>query len=211
MKLRLEGLQLLCWQTKTERSRRGSRVAIGNVSLSGSSWLQVGLDLLHQLAPSDYWRGDYVMCAFGTKEINFLAPQTYQGFLYTLRELSNNIINESNWEDGFKSEMGELSKKFTAHSPRCTVVSALGHRNVKHTTIQLQGRWKSPGMVQKYQRDRTFAHHCCRCRVGQGPQKRMAGGGFCNAIKLQHPYCGSPSREVGVQSCTTGDVHSSWV
>ena len=156
MKLRPEGLQLLCWQTKTERSRRGSRIAICNVSLSGSSWLQVVFDLLHQLAPSDYWRGDYVMCAFGTKEINFLAPQTYQSFLYTLRELSNTIINESNWEDGFKSEMGELSKKFTAHSPRCTVVSALEHRNVKHATIQLQGRWKSPSMVQKYQRDRTL-------------------------------------------------------
>ena len=50
-------------------------------------------------SPSGAARLHYVMCAFGAKEINFLAPQSYQGFLCTLRELSYTIVNESNWED----------------------------------------------------------------------------------------------------------------
>ena len=57
------------------------------------------------------------MC-FLFKGDQFLGSPDNQGFLYTLRELSNNIINESKWENGFKSEMGELSKKFScAQSP----------------------------------------------------------------------------------------------
>ena len=72
-----------------------------------------------------------------------------------IKASSNTTINENNWEDGIKSAMGEPSKKFTAHSPRCTVVNVLWHQNVKHTTIPI-GRWKNPNMVQKYQRDQTL-------------------------------------------------------
>ena len=96
------------------------------------------------------------MCAFTENRMNFLAPPSHQDFFHTLRELSASIINETYWEDGLESEMCEKSKNFTAHSRRCTVVSALGHRNVKQPTIQLQGLWKSPSLVQKCQCDWTL-------------------------------------------------------
>ena len=95
MKFRPEGLQLLCWQTKTERSRRGSRVAIANVSLGGSSWLQVVFGLLHQLAPPDCWRGDYVMCAFGTKGDQFLgSPDLLRLLVHPPRALQHHHQRE---------------------------------------------------------------------------------------------------------------------
>ena len=53
-------------------------------------------------------------------EIIFLNLQSFQDFLRTLRELSVSIINESNWEDGLKSERSELSKNLTAfHGGQC--------------------------------------------------------------------------------------------
>ena len=148
---RPEGLQLLCWQAKTERFRRGSRVAIGNISLSGHSWLQVGFDLIYLLAPRDYWLGDCVICANSVQEVNVLAPQSCHTFLHTFARALH--------DDHQPERLGgcvEARDVGVIEGFHRTVVSALRHGNMKQTTIQSQGRWKSPSMVQKFQRNGTL-------------------------------------------------------
>ena len=42
IELRLEALVLTAWQTKVDRGRRGTRLAVPNVSVSRQPWLESG-------------------------------------------------------------------------------------------------------------------------------------------------------------------------
>ena len=127
-------------------------MATGNLSLSGSPWLQVGFDLLRQLAPPNYWSGDYVCCAFDAVELNSVVPQSYHNFLDTIPELSRKVIREreSGCDDKKRSEVEELSRGFTTGS-QCF--------GTHQSTIQLQAPWKVPKQGTEVQARQDLSHH----------------------------------------------------
>ena len=148
------GLQLRAWQTKRDRVRRGTRIAVCNASVGDVEWLSPGFRLWKELAPDDYLRGDFFLCQNDTKTMSWSVPVTYHAFVSNLRLIMTEAVVASNFDPECRDLLLEQVRLVTAHSLRCTIVPELNHLKASPAAIKLQGRWKDESMINKYTRNR---------------------------------------------------------
>ena len=142
-------LKLQAWRTKTER-QRATKVVVVGAGFSGSAWLQQGYACWAERC------GEALSVDFWLFDTTPLRPLSYQAFTARVRGLLGEAYDRM-VADGEPDTDGvalQTVQAFSAHSPRCTLVSALAHHGASPPVLQLQGRWKDPAMPAKYTRER---------------------------------------------------------
>ena len=128
--MREEGLQVWSWQTKVERARRGTRTIVCRASLSGEDWLSQGWDLWRQLCPPSYFQSDFFLFEHALDGPHYSTPAGYTGFVFNMRAALAHVLLQDSVSEEVRVKLSPLIHKFTAHSLRCTVVSALAKQGV---------------------------------------------------------------------------------
>ena len=114
--------------TKVERARRGTRTIVCRASLSGEDWLSQGWDLWRQLCPPSYFQTDFFLFEHALDGPHYSTPAGYTGFVLDMRAALAHVQDSVSEE--VRVKLSPLIHKFTAHSLRCTVVSALAKQRV---------------------------------------------------------------------------------
>ena len=148
------GLAMRAWQTKVEGLRQGTRIVVGDVSISDTPWLSAGFDLWTSYCPPAYMDGDFLLFSQDTITPAFMSPSTYQNFVANLRWSICVVVAEGRLSDAIKKELLPTIPGITAHSLTCTVPSEVVHRSETAEKVQVQGRCKSSTVVNKYIRNK---------------------------------------------------------
>jgi len=154
-----EVLYGLCWQTKVERKRRGTKFAIASIGVvdvaqlkqddpSVEPWLSTFWQLSQMLAPGsrDFW-----MYELDDLHTMGSTPVTYQRSLKFFKALiAFGIDNAPNSQllpniDELKAIVPTL----TWHSCKVTMVDAAVHANEDSVAISIQAHHSSPALVEK--------------------------------------------------------------
>jgi hypothetical protein len=162
--IKVSSLQLLagalrgvCWQTKTDRKRRGTPFAVPDVSLGHQPWLLDWYEWHYQfLHPNaDFWIPRFD--AVGKPDFN--QPGDFKRSLELLRELLavgnlesiNPEHKDSPWE---LQEPPFNASKYTWHSARCTVMTWAGEAGKPLQSMLVQMHSHDPRCGEKYMRNR---------------------------------------------------------
>jgi hypothetical protein len=151
----------LCWQTKVERKRRGTRFAIASVGLiplnevdddgfARRSWLEIFWELFQQSAMSDrdFWMFEIESWTqFSTSEV------TYHRGLKCFKGLCASAT-KTFIPDERKADLAKLIPSITWHSCRVTLLSAAVHAGVDALPISMQANHANTDLIVKYTRDR---------------------------------------------------------
>ena len=155
----------LCWQTKVERKRRGTKFAIASIGVvnvvelqesdpTALPWLATFWTLFQQLAPGsrDFWM-------FELDDIHNLGstPVTYQRSLKVFKALVMFAVDNAP-NAGLLPDIDELRAGvagLTWHSCKVTMVDAAVHANEDSVAISIQAHHAGPGLVEKYTRNRS--------------------------------------------------------
>ena len=150
-------LRGICWQTKSERKRRGTPFAVPDVSVSASPWLldwyEWHSQFLHPAA--DFWIPRFDVDG----KPDFHKPGEFKGALALLREL----LKVGDIESLDPTSLGspwELEEppfnpdKYTWHSARCTVMTWAGEQGKPLQSMLVQMHSHDPRCGEKYMRNR---------------------------------------------------------
>ena len=153
----------LCWQTKVERKRRGTKFAIAAVGLIGPEeldddgfgfkpWLLVFLELfeIHAAGDRDFW-----MFEMSDSE-NFTpnTPISYTRGLRFLKLVLAESVLRSNFAIPRKVVLSKILEQVTWHSLRVTLLDAAVHAGVDALPISMQANHATTDLVVKYTRER---------------------------------------------------------
>ena len=157
----------LCWQTKVERKRRGTKFAVASVGVlsleevlvyapHARPWLSSFWDLLQEVAPGsrDFWM-------YEVNDLHSLGdgPITYQRSLKVLRSLLLLAVSEVVKLEAIKGvdfeKLKVLIEEITWHSAKVTMISASVHAGEDAVIVSIQAHHKGTGLVEKYTRSRT--------------------------------------------------------
>ena len=153
----------LCWQTKVERKRRGTKFAIAAVGLIGPEelsedgcvfrpWLVVFLELfeLHAAGDRDFWMFEMTdLDAFSDT-----APISYVRGLRFLKATLAEAVIKSQLPDKRRVALSRIIQQTTWHSLRVTLLNAAVHAGVEALPISMQANHANTDLVVKYTRDR---------------------------------------------------------
>ena len=149
-----EGLSGVCWQTKVDRKRVGTRFIVPKIGFAESSWLEYGWDLFSKdgLPDRDYW----VPELNARDEFKRESP-THSRSLQWLKYIARKAVDScALLENDEKVSCARKVNTFTLHSCRVTLLDAAVHARRSTEEIGLQANWKNPGpMVLKYTRNRS--------------------------------------------------------
>ena len=151
----------LCWQTKVERKRRGTKFAVAPVGLiphefladdgiAFEPWLTVFLRLFEQHAGGDrdFWMFDMIgPDEFGT------GPITYHRGLKMLRAVLHEAIRARPSQPD-QVALDSVVDTITWHSLRVTLLNAAVHAGVDALPVSMQANHANTDLVVKYTRDR---------------------------------------------------------
>ena len=151
----------LCWQTKVERKRRGTKFAVASVGVlsleevlvyapHARPWLSSFWDLLQEVAPGsrDFWM-------YEVNDLHLLGdgPITYQRSLKVLRSLLLLAVSEVVKLEAIKGvdfeKLKVLIEEITWHSAKVTMISASVHAGEDAVTVSIQAHHKGTGLVEK--------------------------------------------------------------
>ena len=153
----------LCWQTKVDRKRRGTKFAIaalGFVDLEkirevvpeARPRLLVHWDLLQQFCPHDR---DFWMCDLNDQDTLIDRPMSYSRGISFVRDLLQFSLNTS----GLPTEQEEvrlvLIPKITWHSCKVTLIDAAVQAGENVLAVSIQAHHSNTMLVEKYTRNRT--------------------------------------------------------
>ena len=143
-------------QRRRRRGRRGTKYVVCNASLTQAEWLREGYECLVANAPDTYFGGDFFLFDSDGWRARWQAPLAYQDFVANLRGVVVRSVAEATEPAIVENREAILrdARRLTGHSPRPTIPTAVALGGSDSLPIQLQGKWKSQGMVQKYIRDR---------------------------------------------------------
>ena len=148
------GVELVSWQTKVERKRRGTIFAVGSESLSGLPWLVAGLEVLKRTAPRSYLKGDFWLFRTDGKRGEFGVPLQDADFVTMLRSMSNAAVKTFITDPAIIDRLLTFITTLTAHSLKATFLSDLAHAHADPQVLMSQAHWRTPEMPAKYTRDR---------------------------------------------------------
>jgi hypothetical protein len=151
----------LCWQTKVERKRRGTKFAVAPVGMISEDevndegfafepWLQIFLRLfeLHAGGDRDFWMFELVTSnEFG------VGPITYHRGLKMLKAVFAEAIILHAPADR-QLEIAEVVEALTWHSLRVTLLNAAVHAGVDALPVSMQANHANTDLVVKYTRER---------------------------------------------------------
>ena len=151
----------LCWQTKVERKRRGTRFAIASVGLipvgeldeEGAvqkPWLEVFWSLFQQHASSDR---DFWMFEIDNWLVFSPTEVTYHRGLKCFKGLCA-AATKKFIPDERKAALATIITELTWHSCRVTMLSAAVHAGVDALPISMQANHANTDLIVKYTRDR---------------------------------------------------------
>ena len=156
-------LYATAWQTKVERRRQGTHFAVCNTSLGGHPWLKVGTKAFFDLLPDDREHIDFWLGDVSSKGISFDAALDRERFVAVARAMMRRALCE--FGRGLSTAAGEACSRsvdrFTAHSPRVTILDAMAHHGSSETQLMVQGNWKDGRMPVKYLRERKAIPLAC--------------------------------------------------
>ena len=157
----------LCWQTKVDRKRRGTKFAVASIGVlsleevlavapHARPWLTSFWELIQEVAPGsrDFWM-------FELNDLHSLGdgPITYQRSLKVLRSLLLLAVSEVVKLEAIKGvdfeKLKVLIEEITWHSAKVTMISASVHAGEDAVTVSIQAHHKGTGLVEKYTRSRT--------------------------------------------------------
>ena len=152
----------LCWQTKVDRKRRGTRFAIAAVGLIGNDeiaddgfvrrpWLEIfwGLFLAHADGERDFWIWELEgLDQFGS------APMSWHRGLKFFHVILAKSVQLGNFAVDRKLALAQLIPTVTWHSCRVTLINAAVHAGVDALPISMQANHANTDLVVKYTRDR---------------------------------------------------------
>ena len=101
--------------------------------------------------------GDIVATTQDPSDVSWAGPIDYKRFV----ELGRAILGEAlsmfgpalrGVSSDSLQAAAESVAAFTAHSPRCTVPSAMGHHGAPLAVLMIQGNWRDPSMPNRYMR-----------------------------------------------------------
>ena len=157
----------VCWQTKVERKRRGSRFAVPQIGFAAPSpgqkpWLQIFLDLSSSLAPADrdFWMYEVDVDRFGLLTLSSRIA-TYSRSLKILKFLLIAAIDEAVLEgcalvnDAKELALRDFVLVVTLHSCKVTMIDAAVHAGEDPLPISIQAHHANTDLVIKYTRNRT--------------------------------------------------------
>ena len=156
LRLSESALYFTAQKTKRDQGRRGTKYVVCNASLTQAEWLREGYECLVANAPDTYFRGDFFLFDSDGWRARWQAPLAYQDFVANLRGVVVRSVAEATEPAIVENREAILrdARRLTGHSPRPTIPTAMALGGSDSLPIQLQGKWKSQGMVQKYIRDR---------------------------------------------------------
>ena len=155
----------LCWQTKVERKRRGTKFAIASIGIvniellqesvpAAIPWLATFWTLFTQLAPGsrDFW-----MFELDTIHTLGSTPVTYHRSLKVFRPLILFALDNAPNSDSLPdiTEIRTAIASLTWHSCKVTMVDAAVHANEDSVAISIQAHHASTALVEKYTRNRS--------------------------------------------------------
>lgn len=143
------------WQTKVERRRRGTSFAVCDVAVAEPGWLRKGLTRYRAALPQGREDIDFWLCDIHAEGLNFESVLSYGRFVTNAKALLLEAV-ELDWSGTTEAQAAvrEAVLRFTAHSPRVTIIDAMAHGGADTTTMQVQGNWKDDSMPLKYVRNR---------------------------------------------------------
>ena len=155
----------VCWQTKVERKRRGSRFAVPEVGLSyreGSvSWLQAFWDLSARLASAnrDFWMFEVDIDPVTNKFFLSNKVVTFTRAVRILRLCLNRSLSEGaglqvTIQPAEREEVTKVIPKINMHSCKVTMIDAAVHHGEDPLPISMQAHHANTDLVIKYARNR---------------------------------------------------------
>ncbi len=163
LELRDNVLYGLCWQTKVERKRRGTKFAIAAVGLIRPDeldnegfvfrpWLLLFLELfeLYAAGDRDFWM--FEMIDFDNFTPN--TPISYTRGLKFMKAVFAEAVLKSKFADPRKVALAGIMQQITWHSLRVTLLNAAVHAGVDALPISMQANHANTDLVVKYTRDR---------------------------------------------------------
>ena len=155
----------VCWQTKVERKRRGSKFAVPEVGLShveGSlSWLAAFVQLSNDIAaaPRDFWMFELDVSPTGGFTLSNRMI-TYPRAVKILRICLARSLTEAEtaaqvvFRSDQKDEIIQVIPKVTMHSCKVTMIDAAVHHGEDPLPISMQAHHANTDLVIKYARNR---------------------------------------------------------
>jgi hypothetical protein len=155
----------ICWQTKVERKRRGSRFAVPEVGLSfvdGSlSWLGAFVALSATIAssPRDFWMFELDVDAVGKFALSNRVV-TFPRAVKVLRICLARSLSEAEtsqqvvFRQDQKDEILAAIPLITMHSCKVTMIDAAVHHGEDPLPISMQAHHANTDLVIKYARNR---------------------------------------------------------
>ena len=157
----------VCWQTKVDRKRRGSRFAVPQIGLSpvvagGKAWLQLFLDLSADLAPTvrDFWMYEIDVNRLGQLSLSSKVA-SYLRCHKILKYLILTAIDEALWEGcelvtaKKEAALRAFVPEVTMHSCKVTMIDAAVHAGEDPLPISIQAHHANTDLVIKYTRNRS--------------------------------------------------------
>lgn len=152
--LKDEGLFGVCWQTKVERKRVGTRLMVPKVGFVESSWLEFGWNLFTEggIPDRDFWVPE-----LNARDESKTEPPSHARSLQWLKYIARKAVDQCHTLDKKDAVHCAMQiNKLTMHSRRVTLLDAAVHAGRSTEEIGLQANWKNPGpMVLKYTRNRS--------------------------------------------------------
>ena len=162
LELKEDALYGLCWQTKVDRKRRGTKFAIAPVGLiredelrpdgfAFTPWLLMWWDLfqVHAAGDRDFWMFELDgMDQFGPGVCSYLHG------LKSMKGVLASAVKFANCSPDRRMELAHIFDKLTWHSCRVTILNAAVHAGVDALPISMQANHANTDLVVKYTRDR---------------------------------------------------------
>ena len=146
------------WQTKVDRKRRGTCFAVCDVAVAAPGWLSRGFETYKAAMPTALQAIDYWLCDVHGGKLNFYSDLSYDRFVMNARAVLIEAVDDHWPSSAGLEDLRLLARaevlKFTAHSPRVTILNAMAHEGADANTMMAQGNWKDESMPFKYVRDR---------------------------------------------------------
>ena len=145
LEVKSEGLFGVSWQTKTERTRRGTKFVVPDVAFSKCSWFKDALEMFElefPLVERDFWIPE-----LDSKSSWRPTPPEYARSLQWLRHL---VFVAGKGDEVAQPILSNITN-LSWHSARVTMLDQAVHFDRSAQEIGVQANWKNPGpLVLKY-------------------------------------------------------------
>ena len=138
----------VCWQTKVERRKRGTKFAAPAVSISGKNWFEGAWEVFQHTGSSER---DFMLGRISDWETMEDTPIKYNHFVNSMQVMIQEAW--SNFQDLTWGNPALDPADFAGHSARVTMIDLGSHNEESQIAQMVQANWSSPEMPLAYSRN----------------------------------------------------------